>query len=217
MPKVSDAHVQSRRQQIIEATCICMAQKGFHQTTMRDVCRTAGLSPGAVYGYFSSKEELLFAVFESINDGVAARLDALLSEGGPAPATLLRLLRLGASFVTEQVEMQAVSLDFWAASRGNALEERFQAACLASYRRFRKIVTDFLRDGQARGEFAACGQELIVGDDAADETDAQRRPDLGIELSELAPTPWLENRIQRAHRSQHLEHPDASRSCCTGK
>ena len=46
----------------MSAALTCAARKGFHQTTMRDICREAGLSIGAVYNYFRSKEEILEAL-----------------------------------------------------------------------------------------------------------------------------------------------------------
>jgi AcrR family transcriptional regulator len=64
MPKVTEAHVESRRQQIIQAACICISRKGFQETTMRDIFEAAELSAGAVYGYFSSKDDLLKAIAE---------------------------------------------------------------------------------------------------------------------------------------------------------
>lgn len=63
MPKVSEEYMDSRRQQIIDAAYRCFARKGFHQTTMRDIYAESGLSAGAVYHYFSSKEEIIKASF----------------------------------------------------------------------------------------------------------------------------------------------------------
>src|SRR5690242_15007919 len=63
MPKVSEQHMEARRQQIIDAAYRCFARKGFHQTTMRDIYEEAGLSPGAVYHYFSSKADIIEASF----------------------------------------------------------------------------------------------------------------------------------------------------------
>lgn len=40
----------------------CFARQGFHGTTTRDVTSSIGLSPGALYVHFASKEEVLFAV-----------------------------------------------------------------------------------------------------------------------------------------------------------
>jgi AcrR family transcriptional regulator len=64
MPKVSEQHVEARRQQIIDAAYRCFARKGFHQATMRDIYEEAGLSPGAVYHYFNSKDEIIRASFD---------------------------------------------------------------------------------------------------------------------------------------------------------
>ncbi|MEE9247890.1 MAG: TetR/AcrR family transcriptional regulator [Dehalococcoidia bacterium] len=74
-PKVSEKHVEARRQQILDAAFACFARKGFHQTTMQEICRAAGLSPGAVYSYFHSKEEIIEASCQE------CQLDLLLIEG----------------------------------------------------------------------------------------------------------------------------------------
>lgn len=63
MPKVSEEHIDSRKKQIIDAAYQCFARKGFHQATMRDIYSEAGLSPGAVYNYFKSKDEIIEASF----------------------------------------------------------------------------------------------------------------------------------------------------------
>jgi AcrR family transcriptional regulator len=65
MPKVNDAHRAQRRRQILEAALRCFAHSGFHATSVQEICREAGLSPGAVYLYFASKEIILEALAES--------------------------------------------------------------------------------------------------------------------------------------------------------
>lgn len=40
----------------------CFARTGFHATTTRDITASVGLSPGALYVHFSSKEEVLFEI-----------------------------------------------------------------------------------------------------------------------------------------------------------
>ncbi len=64
MPKVSEEHRDARRQHIILAAYRCFGEKGFHKTTMRDICREADLSPGAVYNYFPGKDDILEALAE---------------------------------------------------------------------------------------------------------------------------------------------------------
>ncbi len=41
------------------AAYFCFDNKGYQQTTMRDICKAANLSTGAVYSYFSSKQAIV--------------------------------------------------------------------------------------------------------------------------------------------------------------
>ena len=142
-----------KRPRLVDAACAVFAEKGYASTRVADIAERAGVGKGTVYEYFSSKEELLFAVFELINAEISLRMDAALAAGGSAEEQLHNLLRLGAEVITEQVEMQPVILDFWAASRGKNIEKTYREAVVASYTFFRNLFSDFIREGQKRGEF----------------------------------------------------------------
>jgi AcrR family transcriptional regulator len=60
-PKV----VEDRREQIIDAAMQVFAQKGFSRATNKDIAREAGITPGLIYYYFESKEDLLKAIIET--------------------------------------------------------------------------------------------------------------------------------------------------------
>ncbi len=62
MPKVTEAHFEARKKQILDAATVCFSKKGFHKCTMQDICKTAKLSTGAVYRYFNGKEEIIKAM-----------------------------------------------------------------------------------------------------------------------------------------------------------
>lgn len=64
MPRVLPEYLELRRRQIIEAAAACFDREGFHRTSMQDICREAELSPGAIYRYFRSKEEIIEAMGE---------------------------------------------------------------------------------------------------------------------------------------------------------
>jgi AcrR family transcriptional regulator len=61
MPRVSAAHEQQIRERIVHAALHVFADRGFHRATMQDVVRESGLSVGAIYTYFSGKDELFLA------------------------------------------------------------------------------------------------------------------------------------------------------------
>lgn len=48
-----------RRQLLVETAIKCFSEKGFHQTSMRDLATRAGISLGNLYNHFGSKTELI--------------------------------------------------------------------------------------------------------------------------------------------------------------
>jgi AcrR family transcriptional regulator len=58
MPKVVAGYKEEARRTILETAAGVFAQKGYSDATMDDVARGLGVSKGAVYQYFSSKDEL---------------------------------------------------------------------------------------------------------------------------------------------------------------
>jgi|AP12_2_1047962.scaffolds.fasta_scaffold46363_2 AcrR family transcriptional regulator len=167
-----------KRQRLVEAAGAVFAEKGYASTRVADIARRAGVGKGTVYGYFTSKEELLFAVFESINMDISARMDAALAAGDSTEEQLHNLLRLGAEVISEQIDLQPVILDFWAASRGKDSEETYRRAVVASYKLFRNLIADFIRVGQNRHEFKAS-----VDAEALAATVVATVDGLGIQLS----------------------------------
>ncbi|XVU24822.1 TetR/AcrR family transcriptional regulator [Actinoplanes sp. CA-054009] len=76
MPRVSEEHLNARRQQILEAARTCFVTKGLHNTSMQDLIKEAGLSVGAVYRYFKSKDEIIAAIAETITGDILQQINA---------------------------------------------------------------------------------------------------------------------------------------------
>ncbi|MFI6495187.1 TetR/AcrR family transcriptional regulator [Streptomyces sp. NPDC050564] len=64
MPKVSQQYMDARRTQILDAARRCFLRDGFHSTSMQDLFAESGLSAGAVYRHFASKDEMILAIAE---------------------------------------------------------------------------------------------------------------------------------------------------------
>lgn len=92
MPKVSEAHLTARREQILDAAMVRFAKNGFQATGMADVIAATGLSAGSVYRYFKSKDELIEAIVDRVLNRTAERFGELLASGSvPAPGVAVRL------------------------------------------------------------------------------------------------------------------------------
>ncbi len=58
--------VRDRRKQLVEAAIKVFEEKGFHNTTVRDIGRASGLTQGTIYNYVRSKEDILYLVCDRI-------------------------------------------------------------------------------------------------------------------------------------------------------
>ena len=89
MPKVTEAHKQQRREQILEAARRCFARYGFEGATVSRLEQETGLSRGAIFNYFENKGalfvELALETSRRLTDvmfqeGFRAVLDAIVHE-----------------------------------------------------------------------------------------------------------------------------------------
>jgi AcrR family transcriptional regulator len=62
MPKVSEAHREERRRQILEGARRAFARHGYEGATVSRLEEETGLSRGAIFHYFPNKWELFFAL-----------------------------------------------------------------------------------------------------------------------------------------------------------
>jgi TetR/AcrR family transcriptional regulator, repressor for uid operon len=98
MPKLKPNIQRARREHILDAAEQCFARAGFHRTTMHDICRAAGVSPGALYVYFDSKEALIAGLSERDRAEFAERFDQLAR----APDFIEALKALGEEYFLEE-------------------------------------------------------------------------------------------------------------------
>ena len=64
MPKVSQAHLDARRRQILEGARACFARNGYEGATVRLLEVDTGMSRGAIFHHFRDKEALFLALAE---------------------------------------------------------------------------------------------------------------------------------------------------------
>lgn len=154
VPRVSEARLEARRTQILDAAVACFARKGFHQTTMAEIAAEAGVSDGLAYRYFASKEQLIDAAVQRQADPVPAAGVHAASRAETVTG-LVRLLldadvdRLdGSPEVTAQM---AARFRTWAEAVHDA--DR-RDAVLARWRHHIEVGAGLAAGGQAAGTIA---------------------------------------------------------------
>ena len=157
MPKVSQQHRDARRDQILTAALRCFLRDGFHATSMQDLFAEAGLSAGAVYRYFASKDEVILAIAEDNMREVLAMIHQVATAGpgrsaGEVVADALALVR--AKHEADGVGGMAVLV--WSeALRNPALAAQLRALLTGMHEDFTRLAADHQRTGDLPGAVPA--------------------------------------------------------------
>jgi AcrR family transcriptional regulator len=153
VPKVSQQHREARRAQILDAARRCFLRNGFHATSMQDLFAESGLSSGAVYLYFGSKEEVILAIAEENMRDVVATIHGLTanSAGKGFGAALGEVLDvIGAKHADEQLGGIAVLV--WSeALRNPAVAERFGQSLRQMEADLVRLINEHQADASAPG------------------------------------------------------------------
>lgn len=146
MPKLKPETQQARRERILDAAEICFARAGFHRCTMQDICREAGISPGALYVYFASKEDLIAGIVERDR----AKLASELAELSKAPDLLAALARLGEHYTVEEPHYKRVlGIEIGGeATRNAAVGETFRSVDAFCRQAFEQVFARAEQDGK---------------------------------------------------------------------
>jgi AcrR family transcriptional regulator len=152
---VTDAPVQERaqrtRERILEVAALAFAEHGYEGTSLNALIRESGLTKGAFYFHFASKEALALAAFRRKQEQLIEGLVAQAGEQGDAVAQLAEMLRARARLLQEDRSLHCVL------TLGAELGPRFGPGSeSAGYQETALELLDRLvRRGQQEGVFRA--------------------------------------------------------------
>lgn len=149
MAKVTQQHVDARRDAILRSAAQLFARKGISGATMQEIANEADLSAGAIYHYYSSKEELLRAVFED-----ATTRNEQLFQGIAQKATspLDALAQIGRWVWVEQDDRDDLICQIQMALRAAQDPEDLGVDLTQTREALRGMLEDLIRQAQDAGE-----------------------------------------------------------------
>ena len=71
---------EDRRTQILRVATTLFREKGYHRTSLDDIADQVGFTKPAIYYYFDSKEELLFAIVDGVVSGALERVQRIAAQ-----------------------------------------------------------------------------------------------------------------------------------------
>ncbi|MFF3563669.1 TetR/AcrR family transcriptional regulator [Streptomyces sp. NPDC002574] len=161
MPKVTQEYMEARREQILDAARRCFLRDGFHSTSMQDLFAESGLSAGAVYRHFASKNEMITAIVEENMRDVLAMAHSVAknrpsSSIGELMADVIDIVRSK----TADQNIAGLAVLAWSESlRNPLLAEQFADLM----KQMRSALRDVIREHQQSGRLTrAVSAEAIA-------------------------------------------------------
>ena len=151
MTRVTQAHLDARSEAILDAARSLFLSRGFAAVTMQDIASEAGISAGAIYRYYPSKDELAHAFFEQCVGG--------------GPATMIRQVAPDAPPAERLEEILYAVREMWLESRGKHIIGELQTSMAAIRQRddigllvhkareqLYEALTEIIEEGQRAGD-----------------------------------------------------------------
>lgn len=139
-----------KTQEILGAAARCIARDGFRGASIASICEEAGISPGHLYHYFASKEEILVALTSIGLERFAERF-AEMMKSDDAIGTLTAEIgsHKGKKRDPQHQVMSRLVLEMLVEADRNPTIARIVRKSSAT---LRGLLVDFIENGQRRGQ-----------------------------------------------------------------
>jgi AcrR family transcriptional regulator len=148
---------QTTRGRIMEAAVKCFSSSGYDAASVEDICAEAGVSKGAFYYHFTSKQALFLALLQDWLGKLEGAIGAV--HASTMPDTLVRLTDMLPSVLESAHDRWIMWLEFWLqASR----DKNVWQATIEPYRHYREVFTGLVQQGIAEGSLRAVDPEATA-------------------------------------------------------
>jgi AcrR family transcriptional regulator len=151
---------EERQKQILDAAITEFARNGLHATRMEDIARASGLSKGAVYLYYKSKDAIIAALLRTLFSWELRGARAIIDRGEDSAAErLLAITRMFAGELDRMKVAMPIFVEFYAvAFRQPSVRDYLSQM----YDEFLAPLSALIRQGVERGEFRTVDPDEVA-------------------------------------------------------
>jgi AcrR family transcriptional regulator len=145
------------RERLLESAKILFSQRGYYATSVEDIVESAGLSKGAFYFYFKSKEELFKILVEEMHLNIMKRLENFLERDLPLEDALIEHAKV---FLEDIYQNRHIAQIFLFQLVGT--NEEFRELYYTKVSHLRELLAKMVDRAIQRGEITYKNAENIV-------------------------------------------------------
>jgi len=150
---------EETRSRILEAALTCFSSRGYDVTSVAEICTAAGLSKGAFYHHFPTKQAVFLALMESWLSGLDEQLRAVMSSAhNVAQGFDVMSGMLGEIFTTARGHLP-MFLEFWTQSLRDPVLWKM---VIAPYKRYQDLFADFIQRGIDEGSLRPVNPQMAA-------------------------------------------------------
>ena len=143
---------EKTHKQIMKSAVAEFSRSGYDATSVSHICMKAGVSKGAFYHHFPSKQALFLAIMQDWLRGIDTRLYSKRTAEKTVPQTLEDMgSTLGVIFKVASGQLPMFMEFMIQASRDKAV----WSAVIAPYRQYQQVFADLINEGKEEGSFRA--------------------------------------------------------------
>jgi AcrR family transcriptional regulator len=144
---------------ILEAARLAFAENGYDATGVEEICRRAGVSKGAFYHHFPSKQDVFLELLNGWLANLETQILAASRLSGEVPQALLAMSALIPHVLQAGSGQLSIFLDFWAKA---GRDPHTWKAATAPFSRYQDLLAGLVRSGVKEGSLKPVDPELAA-------------------------------------------------------
>jgi len=154
---------EETRSRLLKSAMDSFSQAGFDATGVSEICERAGVSKGAFYHHFPSKQAIFLQLLEDWLSSLDRQLEEFREGVQSIPDTLMGMASLTEGIFQTASGALPMFIEFW--SQASRDPDVWQTS-IAPYRRYQKYFANLIKEGIEHGSLAKInpdsGSRMIV-------------------------------------------------------
>jgi AcrR family transcriptional regulator len=150
---------EGTRNRILEVATELFSKTGYDATGVAEICRTAGVSKGAFYHHFPTKQAVFMALLNTYLSDIESGFNIMRQEAHDVPQVILQMAEMAGSLFQSADIHLPIFLEFWTQANH---DPHIWDAAIAPYRRYQAYFAELIEEGIKEGSLKPVDTQLAA-------------------------------------------------------